>query len=397
MKKSGDILSFGFEPATTSSIKVIGIGGGGGNAVNHMFREGVKGVDFAVCNTDAQDLRLSPVLEKIQLGATLTEGRGAGNMPMKGEQAARESYDEINAGLEGNTWMVFLTACLGGGTGTGATPVIAQLAKEKGILTIAVVTVPSQSEGRKRYQQAMEGVNKLKRIVDSLLVIDNQKLHDIYGDLPASEAFAKADGILKTAVKGIAEIITLNGIINIDFADVRSVMADSGTFLMGAGKAAGEDRALKAVNEAISSPLLDNFDIRGAKDILLNITSGDPEITMSEIGQIIDTLQEKAGRKADIIWGNGTDKSLENAVAVTIIITGFDTHDQIKLTGMDQESLQQKKELAHKGNDKEESNSVVTEELDKQDEKVSSESKSDALIDNWFFRQFNSSFEGTES
>ncbi|MGV8136296.1 MAG: cell division protein FtsZ [Mangrovibacterium sp.] len=318
-----ELINFGFSPSESSVIKVLGVGGAGCNAVNHMFNEGIRGVDFIICNTDAQALQSSPVTFKIQLGVTLTEGRGAGNQPDHGEQAAIENLDDVRAVLEGTTKMLFITAGMGGGTGTGAAPVIARLARELDILTIAVVTIPSPAEGRRRFQQAFDGVAKLKEHVDSMLVISNEKLQTIYGNLPASQAFKKADDIIGTAVKGVAEIITVHGNINIDFADVDTVMAGSEVFIMGTGIAEGEDRAMAAVHQALESPLLDSNDIYGTKDILLNIISGDDEITMGEIGDIIEHLQEKAGQDANIIWGNGVDRKLGNKISVTIIATRF--------------------------------------------------------------------------
>ncbi|MEI6139730.1 MAG: cell division protein FtsZ [Mariniphaga sp.] len=318
-----DLLTFGFQHDYQSIIKVIGVGGGGGNAVNHMFRQGIAGVDFLVCNTDAQALEDSPVPVKVQLGVSLTEGRGAGNKPKRGEQAAIENLSEVRAVLETGTKMVFITAGMGGGTGTGAAPVIAQLAREMDILTIAVVTLPSVKEGRLRYEQAIEGIKKLQRFVDSLLVISNENLHKVYGDLPAREAFAQADNIVSTAVKGCAEIITLHGNINIDFADVNTVLRESGVFIMGTGFAEGPNRAMKAAEEALKSPLLDSNDIFGTENILLNITSGDDEVRMGEIGDIIDFLQQAAGDSANIIWGNGYDSKLGNKISVTVIATGF--------------------------------------------------------------------------
>jgi cell division protein FtsZ len=317
------LLNFGFSPAQSSVIKVLGVGGAGCNAVNHMFNEGIQGVDFIICNTDAQALQTSPVPTKIQLGVTLTEGRGAGNQPDHGEQAAIENLEDVRVILEGTTKMLFITAGMGGGTGTGAAPVIARLARELEILTIAVVTIPSPAEGRRRFQQALDGVGKLKEHVDSMLVISNEKLQTIYGNLPASQAFKKADDIIGTAVKGVAEIITVHGNINIDFADVDTVMSGSEVFIMGTGIAEGEDRAMAAVHQALESPLLDSNDIYGTKDILLNIISGDDEITMGEIGDIIEHLQEKAGQDANIIWGNGIDHKLGDKISVTIIATRF--------------------------------------------------------------------------
>ncbi|HNW49928.1 MAG TPA: cell division protein FtsZ [Prolixibacteraceae bacterium] len=317
-----ELLNFNCDTNLTSNIKVIGVGGGGGNAVNYMFRRGITDVGFIVCNTDAQALKNSPVPVAIQLGETLTMGRGAGNMPELGEQAAIESIDEVKAVLE-NTNMVFITAGMGGGTGTGAAPVIAKACREMNILTIAVVTVPSQSEGRKRYQQAIQGVEKIREHVDSLLVINNEKIREIFGNLPATQAFSKADEILATAVKGVAEIITLHGNINIDFADVHTVMSGSKVFIMGTGFAEGDDRALVATKKALESPLLDSNDIYGTHDILLNITSGKDEITIGEIGEIIEYLQKAAGSDANIIWGNGYDPELNKQISVTIIATGF--------------------------------------------------------------------------
>ena len=321
-----ELVNFQFPKTSSSIIKVIGVGGGGCNAVNHMFEEGIAGVDFIICNTDSQALENSPVPVKIQLGVTLTEGRGAGNMPQMGEDAARENYEDLKNALKENTKMLFIAAGMGGGTGTGAAPVIASLARELDILTIAVVTVPSPAEGKKRFGQAMEGIKKLSEFVDSMLVVSNQRLHNIFGDLPARQAFKMADNIVATAVKGVAEIITLHGNVNIDFTDVYTVMHNSKVFIMGTGLASGDGRAMKAVNAALESPLLDSNDIFGTKNILLNIISGKDEITIGEIGEIIETLQERAGQEADIIWGNGYDEALEDKVSVTILATGFKTN-----------------------------------------------------------------------
>ncbi|NLB93088.1 MAG: cell division protein FtsZ [Bacteroidales bacterium] len=321
-----ELVNFQFPKASSSIIKVIGVGGGGCNAVSHMYEEGIAGVDFIICNTDSQAIENSVVPVKIQLGVTLTEGRGAGNMPEMGEQAARENYEDIKDVLKDTTKMLFIAAGMGGGTGTGAAPVIASLARELDILTIAVVTIPSPAEGKKRFGQAMEGIKKLGEYVDSMLVVSNHRLHNIFGDLPARQAFKMADNIVATAVKGVAEIITLHGNVNIDFTDVYTVMHNSKVFIMGTGFASGEGRAMKAVNEALESPLLDSNDIYGTKNILLNIVSGKDEITIGEIGEIIETLQEKAGQEADIIWGNGYDESLGDKVSVTILATGFKTN-----------------------------------------------------------------------
>lgn len=320
------LVNFEFPKASSSIIKVIGVGGGGCNAVSHMCEEGIQGVDYIICNTDSQALEISIVPVKIQLGVTLTEGRGAGNQPEMGEEAARENYEDIKNVLKDNTKMLFIAAGMGGGTGTGAAPVIASLARELDILTIAVVTIPSPAEGKKRYGQAMEGIKKLGEYVDSMLVISNQRLHNIYGDLPTRQAFKMADNIITTAVKGVAEIITVHGNVNIDYADVKTVMQKSNVFIMGTGYASGEGRAMEAVNLALESPLLDSNDIYGTKNILLNIISGKQEITIGEIGEIIETLQERAGQEAEIIWGNGYDESLGDKVSVTILATGFITN-----------------------------------------------------------------------
>ncbi|OFX59715.1 MAG: cell division protein FtsZ [Bacteroidetes bacterium GWA2_30_7] len=320
-----DLMNFDIPQNKHSIIKIIGVGGGGGNAVNYMFAQGIKDVDFVICNTDSQALLKSPIPIKIQLGQTLTQGLGAGNLPEKGRQSAIETLDDISEVLNSNTKMVFITAGMGGGTGTGAAPVIAQAAKELGILTVGIVTIPFRNEGPRRINQAIEGIAALKEHVDSLLVINNERLREIYGNLKLSEAFSKADEILTTAAKGIAEIITVPGYINVDFADVQTVMKESGVAVMGSGISEGEDRAIKAIELALNSPLLNNNDIRGARNILLNITSGIEEITMDEVGIITDYVQEVAGSNTDIIWGNGIDETLGNRINVTIIATGFGT------------------------------------------------------------------------
>ncbi|MGD9978449.1 MAG: cell division protein FtsZ [Bacteroidales bacterium] len=321
-----ELINFDLPSNESSIIKVIGVGGGGGNAVNYMNRMGIKDVDFVLCNTDAQALHNSPVELKIQLGASLTEGRGAGNKPEIGRQAAIESLQQIVDFLSRNTKMVFITAGMGGGTGTGAAPIIAKAAKELGILTVAIVTIPFRNEGKKRIAQAVEGIENIRQHVDSLLVVNNEKILEIYGNLKVTEAFAKADDVLATAAKGIAEIITVHGYINVDFADVETVMTNSGVALMGSARASGENRALKAVKEALESPLLNNNDISGARNILLNVTYGQDEITMEEIGLIIDYVQSAAGDDADLIWGNGCDPLLGEDLNVTVIATGFGTN-----------------------------------------------------------------------
>lgn len=318
-------MNFDLPKGNSNIIKVIGVGGSGGNAVNHMFNKGINGVDFVICNTDEQALTNSPIANKIQLGATLTQGLGAGNEPNQGREAARESYDDIAEMLSHNAKMVFVTAGMGGGTGTGAAPVIAQQAKDMGILTVGIVTLPFRFEGTKRKKHAIEGLGEMRKSVDALLVVDNEKIREIYGNCPSSQAFGYADDILTLAAKGIAEIITVHGIVNVDFADVKTVMTDSGIALMGSASATGENRAIDAIEKALHSPLLSNNDIRGAKNILLNIiSSSEHESTMDEVCGINDYVQEAAGNNADIIWGNTIDNSLGEALSVTVIATGFD-------------------------------------------------------------------------
>tara|TARA_R110002096_G_scaffold72174_4_gene172215 strand:- start:66547 stop:68094 length:1548 start_codon:yes stop_codon:yes gene_type:complete len=316
-------MKFDLPKEQSSIIKVIGVGGGGSNAVNHMYRQGITGVDFVICNTDQQALDLSPVPNKIQLGSTLTEGRGAGSNPEVGKNAAIENVDELKDLLGKNTQMVFITAGMGGGTGTGAAPIIAETAREMGILTVGIVTIPFTFEGRRRKVQADEGLEQLRDNVDTLLIICNDKLREMHGNLKISEAFSKADDILTVAAKGIAEIITVAGYINVDFEDVKTVMKDGGTAIMGSAAAEGDGRAVKAVSQALASPLLNDNDITGANYILLNITSGDEEVSMDEIDEITDYIQNEAGNTADIIWGNGVDESLGSKICVTIIATGF--------------------------------------------------------------------------
>lgn len=307
-----------------SIIKVIGVGGGGTNAVTHMYNLGIRGVDFAVCNTDHQSLDISSVPVKIQLGPLLTVGRGAGNNPEVGRQACLESVEELRRFLEKDTKMVFVTAGMGGGTGTGAAPIIAKVARELEILTVGIVTLPFQFEGPRRARLAFEGLDQLKQNVDSLIVISNNKLREMYGNLAMSSAFANADYILATAAKGIAEIITVPGYINVDFEDVNFVMKDSGVAIMGSAYAKGEDRARKVIESALNSPLLEDNDIRGAKHILLNITTGrTPEITMDEVAEITEYVQQEAGFDTDLIWGSCVDESLEDQISVTLIATGF--------------------------------------------------------------------------
>ena len=301
-------------------IKVIGVGGGGGNAVNHMMEEGIKGVDFILCNTDYQALMKSNVKTKVHLGK---RDLGAGNDPRIGREAAEMSRGEIESILDEDTKMLFVTAGMGGGTGTGAAPVIAKIAKDRGILTVGIVTMPMEREGRRRKLQALSGIDELKACVDTLILISTDKLRDEYGNMRLSEAFKKADDVLTTAAKGIAEIITVPGYVNVDFEDVTTVMKDSGKAIMGTGVAEGENRAQRAIEDAIKSPLLNDSNIEGAKNILLYITSGSNEVTLDEVDDILEIAQNTCGNNSDVIWGNGTDESLGEALSVTLIATGF--------------------------------------------------------------------------
>jgi len=333
MSGSKDLgMEFDLPKNISSIIKVIGVGGGGSNAVNHMFNLGIKGVDFVVCNTDKQALDVSAVPFKIQLGTSLTEGNGAGAIPEVGRNAAIENIDEIRDLLGKQTKMVFVTAGMGGGTGTGAAPVIAGIARELGILTVGIVTVPFGFEGRKRRQQAEDGLEEMRKNVDTLLVINNEKLREMTGNLTINNAFSKADDVLTVAAKGIAELISVTGSVNVDFNDVYTVMKDSGVAIMGSAAVDGEERALRCVQEAMNSPLLNDNNIFGAKYVLLNITYGDKEVLMDEISQITDYIQDEAGSTADVIWGHGYDPSLGDKLCVTLIATGFKTSP---LTGVD--------------------------------------------------------------
>lgn len=324
-------ISFDLPKNQSNVIKVIGVGGGGSNAINHMFKQGIKGVDFIVCNTDSQALENSQVPHKIQLGVNLTEGLGAGANPEVGHQAALESIEDIEKMLDSNTKMVFITAGMGGGTGTGAAPVIAQLAKEREILTVGIVTIPFQFEGKTRSDQALLGVEKLRRQVDSLIVINNNKLREVYGNLGFKAGFSKADEVLATASRGIAEVITHHYTQNIDLKDARTVLSNSGTAIMGSATAEGEDRAKDAIVAALDSPLLNDNKITGAKNVLLLIVSGTNEITIDEIGEINDYIQTEAGYNANIIMGVGEDESLGDKIAVTIIATGFCVEQQAEI------------------------------------------------------------------
>ena len=340
-------IDFQMPKNQSSQIKVMGIGGGGSNAVNYMFEHGIKGVDFVICNTDAQALEASPVPNKIQLGIDLTEGLGAGSNPDVGRGAAEESAERITELLDANTKMLFITAGMGGGTGTGAAPVIAEIAKDKGILTVGVVTIPFSTEGGNRRQYAEEGIDQLKNYVDTLLVINNEKLIEVYGDLTFTSAFAKANEVLNTATKGIAEVISQHLLVNIDLNDARKVLENSGTAVMGQAKVEGENRAIEAVIEALDSPLLNDNDITGAQQVLLKIVTGDGEgeIKMSELSKIKNKIQEAAGRDVNIIEGIGIDTDLGMSISVTVIATGFEkrkkpkTPTTISLNSVDSNSI----------------------------------------------------------
>lgn len=332
-------LPFDLPKNKSNVIKVIGVGGGGSNAINYMHSKGIKGVDFVVCNTDSQALENSRVENKIQLGISLTEGLGAGANPEIGEKAAVESFDDLKKMLETNTKMVFITAGMGGGTGTGAAPVISKLAKEMDILTVGIVTMPFQFEGKIREEQAKKGIDKLKNEVDALIVINNNKLRDIYGNLGFKEGFAKADEVLATASKGIAEVITHHYTQNIDLKDAKTVLSNSGNAIMGSSTASGSKRSIEAISSALDSPLLNDNRINGAKNVLLLIVSGKEEITIDEIGLINDYIQEKAGHGANIIMGVGEDLNLENSISVTVIATGFDPNQQEEIINSDPKKI----------------------------------------------------------
>ena len=332
-------ITFDLPKNQSNVIKVIGVGGGGSNAINHMFQQGIKGVDFVICNTDAQALNSSGVPVKIQLGVNLTEGLGAGANPEIGEQAALESIEEINQMLDTNTKMVFITAGMGGGTGTGAAPIIAKLAKDLNILTVGIVTMPFQFEGKLRIAQAQKGIEKLREHVDSLVVINNNKLREVYGNLGFKAGFSKADEVLSTAARGIAEVITHHYTQNIDLRDAKTVLSNSGTAIMGSSTASGSNRAQEAIIKALDSPLLNDNKITGAKNVLLLIVSGSQEITIDEIGEINDHIQTEAGYGANIIMGVGEDEALDDAIAVTIIATGFNAEQQNEITNTESKKV----------------------------------------------------------
>ncbi len=341
MSKSTEFENIAFDlPKNQSNvIKVIGVGGGGSNAINHMFQAGINGVDFVICNTDSQALQNSPVPNKIQLGVTLTEGLGAGANPEVGEQAALESMEEIKQMLDNTTKMIFITAGMGGGTGTGAAPVIAKQAKEMNVLTVGIVTMPFLFEGKMRCQQAQIGIEKLRSNVDSLIVINNNKLREVYGNLGFKAGFSKADEVLATAARGIAEVITHHYTQNIDLRDAKTVLSNSGTAIMGSSMSSGSARAQEAIMKALDSPLLNDNKITGAKNVLLLIVSGSQEITIDEIGEINDHIQIEAGHGANIIMGVGEDESLGEAIAVTVIATGFNIDQQDEIVNTETKKI----------------------------------------------------------
>ncbi len=332
-------MKFDLPKELSSIIKVIGVGGGGSNAVNHMFGQGIRGVDFIVCNTDRQALDMSPVPVKIQLGPGLTEGLGAGSVPDKGKDAAQENLDEIRQVLSTRTKMIFITAGMGGGTGTGAAPVVAAIARELCILTVGIVTMPFQWEGHRRKKQALSGVEELRNTVDTLLVINNDRLRDQYGNLSLDNAFQHADDVLTTAARGIVDIITKTGKVNVDFEDVKTVMTRSGVAIMGMAETDGEDRALRAAREALDSPLLNDNDISSAKFVLLNIAYGDKEILLDEVDEITAFIRKSAGEGADVIWGYGKEEGLGDKLRITVIATGFQTRPD---TGEGRSTLSQR-------------------------------------------------------
>jgi cell division protein FtsZ len=332
MSEEFNSIAFDLPKNKSNVIKVIGVGGGGSNAIKHMYQQGIKGVDFVICNTDSQALENSPVPNKIQLGVTLTEGLGAGANPEVGERAAQESIEDVRALLDSNTKMVFITAGMGGGTGTGAAPVIAQIARDMDILTVGIVTTPFQFEGKVRNQQAQKGIEKFRKSVDSLIIINNNKLRDVYGNLGFKAGFSKADEVLATASRGIAEVITNHYTQNIDLHDARTVLANSGTAIMGSAQSTGANRAQEGILKALDSPLLNDNKIEGATNVLLLIVSGTEEITIDEIGEINEHIQNEAGGVANIIMGVGEDEALGDAISITVIATGFDVEQQNEIS-----------------------------------------------------------------
>lgn len=365
-----DNISFDLPKNQSNVIKVIGVGGGGSNAINHMFQAGINGVDFVICNTDAQALDNSPVPNKIQLGVSLTEGLGAGANPEVGEQAAMESMEDIKMMLDSTTKMIFITAGMGGGTGTGAAPVLAKFAKEMDILTVGIVTMPFQFEGKMRCDQAQKGIEKLRKNVDSLIVINNNKLREVYGNLGFKAGFSKADEVLATAARGIAEVITHHYTQNIDLRDAKTVLSNSGTAIMGSAVASGSSRANEAIMKALDSPLLNDNKIQGAKNVLLLIVSGAQEITIDEIGEINDHIQIEAGYGANIIMGVGEDDTLGEAIAVTVIATGFNVEQQDDIVNTESKKIIHTLEEGQKAEKELLSNSTTVHTLMDEEEEV---------------------------
>ncbi|GGG40939.1 cell division protein FtsZ [Bizionia arctica] len=357
-------ISFDLPKNQSNVIKVIGVGGGGSNAINHMFQQGIKGVDFVICNTDAQALQNSGVPNKIQLGLNLTEGLGAGANPDVGEKSAIESFEDLQRMLDTNTKMIFITAGMGGGTGTGAAPIIAKMAKDLDILTVGIVTMPFQFEGKMRNEQAQIGIENLRNVVDSLVVINNNKLREVYGNLGFKAGFSKADEVLSTAARGIAEVITHHYTQNIDLRDAKTVLSNSGTAIMGSATSSGQNRAHDAISKALDSPLLNDNKITGAKNVLLLIVSGAQEITIDEIGEINDHIQNEAGHGANIIMGVGEDESLDESIAVTIIATGFDIDQQDEISNTETKkvihALEEDKPFEHDLIKKEQAPAIIT-------------------------------------
>lgn len=384
-------INFDLPKNKSASIKVIGVGGGGGNAVNYMFQQGITGVDFVISNTDNQALSNSPIPNKIQLGASITEGLGAGANPEIGEQAALESIDDIKNLLDTNTKMLFITAGMGGGTGTGAAPIIANVAKDMGILTVGICTAPFSFEGKMRVEQAKVGIEKFRNSVDSLIIINNDKLRELYGNLSYKTGFAKADEVLATAAKGIAEVITHHYSTNIDLRDAKTVLADSGTAIMGSARANGEQKAKKAIQLALDSPLLNDNKITGAQNVLLLIVSGNDEITMDEIGTINDYIQQEAGNHANIIMGIGEDENLGEDISVTVIATGFPV-DQQNFNG------EEEKPIVHMLEDEDESISAkpATPKVETEKELPTQEKTSPNTLDEEV-DEFDTSYEEEEN
>ena len=369
-------FSFDLPKNKSNVMKVMGVGGGGSNAVNYMYKQGIKGVDFIVCNTDSQALEESPVPNKIQLGVNLTEGLGAGANPEIGKLAALESYEELKNLLETQTKMLFITAGMGGGTGTGAAPIIAEMAKEFDILTVGIVTIPFNFEGKNRELQAIKGLEKLKRSVDSLIIINNNKLREVYGNLGFKEGFSKADEVLATAAKGVAQVITHHYTQNIDLKDAKTVLSNSGTAIMGSSTASGSNRANEAVIKALDSPLLNDNKIEGSKNVLLLIISGSDEITIDEIGEINEHIQNETGNSANIIMGVGEDLDLGNNISVTVIATGFGDEKQQSLV-----SSETKKVIYTLDEDHPFENKLIEEDLDHETEIIEEKSNNESPHD----------------